>query len=303
MSLRPTVAAIFAAICMPMLAMQDAATPTATIDEHTTGPAVALGPFTGYTVDVGAGQGVSVIGEHLYIYGDADTGIIREYELDAARRGDLVPTGRVLRLTVDGEDVAAHPTGLTSLDGRTVILGDTVAGVGQIFWLDWDAAWERGTLDGAILHRALDDAAVNGTRPHYARYQNRWLLATSDYGSEGNAIRLYDPKRLRAVENTSADGVLVASVPCTPYVQNVHWLDETGTLVLIQNQVAGLRYRFTFVALEEAIAAGDARDAPFVDLDEPTDELEGFATLGGGMCVMTSAMREHNVWIGMIRFR
>lgn len=260
--------------------------------------ALTLGPWTGWTVQLGAIQGVSVIGEALYIYGDAETGIIAEYDLQAARRGELVPTGRTLRLTVDGVDLAPHPTGLTSLDGRTAILGDTVAGVGTIHFIDWQAAWDAGTLDGALLHTVRDDAAVNGTRPHFVRYDGRWLVATSDYGAESNAVRLYDPALLRRVDRTSEPGVVLRSIPCGPFVQNVHWLDELGLLVLIQNREPGLLYRFGLASFAALAEDTDFRSVPNIDLDAPTDELEGFATLGGGMAIMVSAMPKNNVWIG-----
>lgn len=244
---------------------------------------VTLGPFTGFTVDLGAIQGVSVIGDGLYIYGDAQTGMIAEYDLAAARRGELVPTGRRLALTVNGVDAAPHPTGLASLDGKTAVLGDTVRGVGTIHFIDWQRAWQRGTLDGAVLHSMEDDAAVNGTRPHYVRHAGRWLIATADYGNKDNAIRLYDPVALRGASHTSEPGVLLASFPCGPFVQNVHWIDDLGTLVLVQNREPGLLYRFGLVPLADAEHGTDFRGAPTIDLDAPTDELEGFATLGGGM--------------------
>jgi len=284
-------------------AQADTLTPTASLDQRTPTPGLALGPWTGYTIRAGAIQGVSVVGDGLYIYCDADTGVVHEFDLHEARTGRLVPTGRVLRLTVGGRNVASHPTGLTSLDGRTAILGDTVGGVGRIYFLDWERAWRDGTLDNAILHTVLDDAAVNGTRPHYVRYRGRWHIATSDYGEVDNALRLYDPRRLRRAARTSEAGVQVASFPCGPFVQNVHWLDELGVLVLVQNQVAGLGYRLTPLSLVGAADGADLRAAPAIDLERPTDELEGFAALGGGMAVMVSAMPTDNVWLGPLRVR
>ncbi len=277
---------------------------TGLLASSTHGLTLSLGPWQGFTVpDLGAIQGVSVIGDALYIYGGAETGVIAEFSLEAARRGRLVPTGRRLALTASGADALPHPTGLTSLDGETAIMGDTVRGVGTIHFIDWQKAWAQGTLDGAILHTVRDDEAVNGTRPHFVRHGGRWLIATSDYGNAGNAVRLYDPDKLRRASRTGERGVLVASLPCGPYVQNVHWVEDLGTLVLIQNREPGLLYRFGLASLAGIEQGADLRDVPAIDLDSPTDELEGFATLGGGMCIMVSAMREHNVWIGPIGIR
>lgn len=281
------------------LAAVDPAEPTGTLEAQADSIPIALGPFTGYTVELGAIQGVSVIDGALYIYGDADTGIIGEYDLEAARRGQLVATGRRLTLTADGIDLIAHPTGLTAHDGM-VVLGDTVGGVGTIHFIDWEHAWAQGTLDGAVLHSVEDNAAVNGTRPHFVRYQNQWLIATSDYGDRDNAVRLYDPMVLRRSARTSEADVLVARFPCGPFVQNVHWMDELGLLVLVQNREPGLLYRFGLAPLATAEDGDDLRNAPVLDLQAPRDELEGFATLGGGMCIMVSAMPTDNVWIGPI---
>jgi hypothetical protein len=123
------------------------------------------------------------------------------------------------------------------------------------------------------------------------------VIASSDYGPEGNEVRLYDPERLLAAERTSDEGVLLARFPCGPWVQNLHWIDSLGTLVLVQNQIEGRRYRLTFAQLE---TGADLTNAPRVDL-EPTDELEGFVLLGGGRCLLVSSARTDNVWLGDLR--
>jgi len=248
---------------------------------------------------VGAGQGVFVRDDFLYLYGDAETGIIREYDLAAARAGRLEPTGRDILLTRDGEDLASHPTGLTWHPEYGTLLGDTVNRQGAIYHLDWDRALADGDLDDAVLHVIRDDAAVNGTRPEFVRVDGRWLVATSDYGDMDNAVRLYDPVRLLEVDRTSEEGVLVAEYPCGPFVQTLHWIDDLGTLVLVQNQVAGLRYRFTFARLDGP--GRDLRSCPVLDLPGLEDELEGFALLGGGRAVMFSAWPEDNVRFAEVR--
>lgn len=246
---------------------------------------------------IGAGQGVSYIDGMVYAYGDAETGVI--VELRPAADG-LEPTGRRLVLTVGGVDVAPHPTGLTRREGVGCFMGNTVDGEGTIFVLDWERAWERGTLDGCVLNRVEDDAAVNGSRPELVRWRGRWVVATSDYGDEGNEVRLYEARALRRAVRTSDPGVLVKRFACGPWVQNLHWMESEGLLVLVQNQVEGLRYRLTFGEFDRD---GDLRFLDRVDLGHARDELEGFTTWGAGRCALVSSSREENGWVGRVRVR
>lgn len=253
--------------------------------------AAAFDLITRQTLDgVGAIQGVSARRGMFYILGDADTGVIREFTLD--RDGpSLKPTGRAIRLTVNGLDALPHPTGLAfPPDDRPdlpVFLGDTVRRMGVIHAIDFDRALETGTLDGAILHTIVDDLAVNGCRPEYARVDEdgeaRWLIATADYGDTDNAVRLYDPDLLARATRTSHPGVLVRSMPSGPFVQSLRWEDERSELVLVQNREPGLLYRLSFMPL-------DGSSPAVVDLDEPRDELEGYIDLGDGLALMVSAV-------------
>lgn len=255
------------------------------------------------TIDgVGAAQGLVIHEGLVYVFGDADTGVIREYRVafeQAVPR--LVYTGREILCTVDGADIAPHPTGLTFHPEFGCYLGDTVRRVGTIFRIDWERALADGTLDNAILQRIDDDAAVNGTRPEFVELDDRWYIATADYGDVNNQVRLYDPTRLARAERTSEAGVLVDSIPSGAFVQSMRWLPESGYLVLAQNQIAGLYYRLTFLPLAEAFSVGDATRYPVIDIPGLDDELEGWTPLGEldergeGWCVMVSAMRDNNV--------
>lgn len=244
---------------------------------------------------LGAAQGAAVHAGALLIYGDAETGVVREYSADAGNE-ELRPTGRVLRLTRDGVDLLPHPTGLTFHADYGVFVGDTVARKGTIYHVDWDRAMADGTLDHAVLNTTRDDVAVNGCRPEFVRFGGRWLVATSDYGPRGNQVRLYDPQRLAEAQTTSEPGVLVRAWSCGPWVQSLCWLDEPGVLLLVQNQVEGLRYRVSAVRLPEDPAAGAVEVLRVVDLPEPADELEGLAMLGPGRAVLVNSSREKNVW-------
>lgn len=260
---------------------------------------------------VGAAQGVTVWDGMIYVLGDADTGVIRAFTLEPGEGDDpptLVDTGRTVTLTRGAEDWLPHPTGLAihpvEGPGAGVWLGDTVRGVGVMHLLDWNRAHKDGDLRRAVRHTVVDDLAVNGTRPEWVRDGGRWLIATSDYGPEGNEIRLYDPDRLGEAGRTSAPGVLVRSIPCGPFVQGIRWLDHIGArgrIVLIQNITPGLGYRLTVVDP----AAADARTLPTIDLATPTDELEGWALLDGlpggdGYALFVSSSRENNAWIARV---
>ncbi len=251
--------------------------------------------------DIGAGQGAALIDGRIYLYGDAETGVIREYTLHDPpdQPPTLRPTGRSIRLTRRGEDVAPHPTGLTHHPRYGTFLGDTVRQRGTIFHIDLERALSDGTLDNAILNQTNDDTAVNGTRPEFVRHAGRWLIATSDYGDAGNHVRLLDPGRLASASRTSSPDVLVGRFACGPFVQTLHWLDDRGILVLVQNQKPGLLYRLTFADLEASTE--EALAATRLDLDHPRDELEGFVLLDDELCLMLSASRGTNLWFARLR--
>lgn len=247
--------------------------------------------------DIGAGQGAAVDPPFLYLYGDAQTGIIREYDLAAARESRLVPTGRFVRLTRNDVDLASHPTGLAINRQLGTFLGDTVDQKGTLYHIDWDVALADSTLDRAVIRIIRDDAGVNGTRPEYCVYNERPAIATSDYGDRANRIRIYDPERLARASRTSSKGVLLASFPCGPFVQSIEWLEASGTLVLVQNQVAGLRSRFTTVKIDPSGVVGCV-----TDLERPADELEGFVNLGRGRCLLLTSSPTRNIWFGEFSF-
>lgn len=245
--------------------------------------------------DIGAGQGIYRDSQTalIYLYGDAQTGIVREYRVEGITdlSPRLRPTGRVLILTRHGEDIVPHPTGLTRSGGFT-FLGDTVNQRGVIWAIDWDRAWRDGNLDNAILNQVVDDTAFNGTRPEFVRSAGQWVIATGDYGDARNELRTLDPERLMVASRTSARDTLLSRSPSGPFVQTIHSIEDRDLIVLVQNQTPGLGYRLTFGRIP---AHGTWEVIDVIDLPSPTDELEGFAYLGNGWGVMLSAMRENNV--------
>ncbi|MBO0934426.1 hypothetical protein J2I48_25680 [Fibrella sp. HMF5036] len=252
---------------------------------------------------LGACQGVSYQNGTAYLYGDREVGVIRAYTVSA---DSLVYKGPEIRLTVAGKDVINHPTGLARQGTLPTFIGNSIR-IGEpgkpstaadwravIYAIDWAGLLRTHTLDGNLLRTIDDDAAVQGTRPEYVQYQNNWYVATADYGNHANAVRLYDPARLATAQKTSEPGVLVKQFACSPWVQNLHWIPEKGMLVLIQNQIEGRRWRFTFMDLAKSIEAGREQVINTIDLDK-TDELEGFALLSATKGVAVTSARTANV--------
>lgn len=280
-----------------------------TLGCRTTGRAGDAGSFsveilrTRTIPDLGAGQGIAIINGRIYLYGDAETGVVREYTFDRSTL-DLIPTGRTVRLTRSGQDIVPHPTGLTHHPDSGTLLGDTVNRIGVIWSIDLERALTDGTLDHAIRNQTVDDAARNGTRPEFVRTTGRWLVATADYGNTGNELRLYRPENLSVASRTSAPGVMSSRAPGPDLVQSLHWHDASGLLFAARNITPGLGYRITAVRLDPD-DGGDIL-AWSIDLSTPTDELEGLAIIEGFAasdtvyCLLLSSAATDNLHIARI---
>ncbi len=309
----PTRAALMTAMAAALVLCGCAGRPT--IPPRVAGPEARLTDVQSID-NIGAGQGVEVRDGMVYLYGDAHVGIIREYREAAGAAQMLLPTGRSLELTRHGVDLIPHPTGLTHHPDHGTWIGNTVRRKGTLYKIDWDRAWADGNLNNAVLHIVEDDAAVNGTRPEFVRIDNpelgdwlnrsevtaservpssdRWVLATSDYGDTGNEVRLMDPAALERAARTSEPGVVIERWATGPWVQNLHWIDRTQTLVLVQNQIEGLRYRLTPLMYTRQGPVPFVVSLP-IDLS-PQDELEGFSLLDGTSGILVSASRRNNVY-------
>ncbi|GAB4035519.1 hypothetical protein [Spirosoma jeollabukense] len=252
------------------------------------------------TIDsLGACQGVSYQQNKVYLYGDREVGIIRTYTPGA---DVLTYTGQEIKLTVDGKDVINHPTGIAYNQTGPAFIGNSIRLNPEgtkwraiIYLVNWAGLLRTGTLDENLLNTIEDDACIQGTRPEYVRYQDKWYVATADYGDKANEVRLYDPVALAKAKKTSEPGVLVKKFSCSPWVQNLHWIPSKGILVLIQNQIEGRKWRFTFLDLKKSIESGREEVLKTIDIDK-VDELEGFALLGdltSGLAVTSS--RSNNV--------
>jgi hypothetical protein len=256
-----------------------------------------------YTVDsLGACQGVSYQQGKLFLYGDREVGMVREYTM----QGDsLVYAHREMKLTLSDTDVINHPTGFAYHEGMPFFVGNSIRLNKEgtrwravIYCVNWPGLQRTGKLDGNLENTIEDDACIQGTRPEYVQYHKQWFVATADYGDHGNEVRLYDPAALQKAAKTSDKGVLYKKFTCTPWVQNLYWMADKGLLVLIQNQQEGRKWRFTYVDLAASIAAGQQKVVKVVDINEREDELEGFTFLPGytkGIAVSSSRKNNVNV--------
>lgn len=260
-----------------------------------------------FTVDsLGACQGISYQDGRLFLYGDRETGIIREYAQDA---DSLRYLGKEMRLTLHDTDVINHPTGIAYNGKDPVFIGNSIRLNKEgtkwravIYCVNWTGLQQTGRLDGNLLNSIEDDTCIQGTRPEYVQYNNRWYVATADYGDKLNEVRLYDPAILQKAARTSAKGVLYKKFTCTPWVQNLHWIPAKKQLLLIQNQVEGKKWRFTYIDLPASIAAGKQQVLRVVDTDRP-DELEGFTLLDSPSTgIAVSSSRKENVSILRIQW-
>ena len=248
---------------------------------------------------LGACQGVSYQNGRVFLYGDREVGMIREYKT----KGDsLIDLHREIKLTLYDTDVINHPTGIAYHDKNPVFIGNSIRLNKEgtlwravIYCVNWEGLQRTGRLDDNLLNTIEDDACIQGTRPEYVKYKEKWYVATADYGNKGNEVRLYDPSILQKAKRTAEKGVVYKKFVCSPWVQNLNWIEDKGMLVLIQNQVEGRKWRFTYVDLAESIESGKEQVIKVIDIDRD-DELEGFAFLNNmskGIAVTSS--RKNNV--------
>lgn len=254
-----------------------------------------------YSVDsLGACQGVSYQDSRVFLYGDREVGMIREYKVD----GDTLKyIGKEMKLTVSDTDVINHPTGIAYNGKDPVFIGNSIRLNAEgtlwravIYAVNWKGLQQTGKLDGNLLNTIEDDACVQGTRPEYVVYNKKAYVATADYGGKNNEVRLYDPALLAKAKKTSEKGVVYKKFTCSPWVQNLKWIPEKGQLVLIQNQIEGRKWRFTYVDLNKSLASGKEEVIKVVDINERMDELEGFTFLrSNDKGIAVSSSRRNNV--------
>jgi hypothetical protein len=252
------------------------------------------------TVDsLGACQGVSHQRKRIFLYGDREVGVIREFKW---QHDSLIYINKEYKLTQNSRDVIGHPTGIAYNGGDKVFIGNSIRlnkegkqWKAVIYQVNWPGLQKTGTLDGNLISTIDDDACIQGTRPEYVKYNNKWYVATADYGGKNNEVRLYDPEKLARCSKTSEPGVLYKKFTCTPWVQNLYWVADKGILILVQNQIEGRKWRLTYVDLKRSVDTGTMQVIKQVDMDNRTDELEGFAMIDGQKGIAVSSSRKNNV--------
>jgi len=254
---------------------------------------------------LGACQGVSIQKQKIFLYGDREVGMIREYQL----QGDsLVYQHLEIKLTIHDSDIINHPTGIAIHEKMPVFIGNSIRlnpegtlWKAVIYCVNWEGLQKTKTLDGNLLNSIEDDTCIQGTRPEYVQYQQKWWVATADYGGKNNEVRLYDPSQLKKAKRTSENKVLYKKFRCSPWVQNLYWMQDKGILVLIQNQIEGRKWRFTFLDLAKSIAAGTESVIRIVDINDRLDELEGFSFFNNqynkGIAVTSSRKNNSNLMV------
>lgn len=251
---------------------------------------------------LGACQGASWQQGSLFLYGDREVGMIRQYKV---AKDSLISSGKEIKLTLNDTDVINHPTGLAIHEKWPVFIGNSIRLNKEgtlwravIYHVNWQGLQKTGTLDGNLINTIEDDACIQGTRPEYVQYKHKWYVATADYGNKANEVRLYDPAALSKATKTSEKGVLVKKFTCSPWVQNLHWIPNKNILVLIQNQVEGRKWRFTFLDMEKSLETGTEQVVKVIDINDRQDELEGFTFLNSltkGIAVSSSRKNNANI--------
>nr|WP_294869756.1 hypothetical protein [uncultured Pedobacter sp.] len=248
---------------------------------------------------LGACQGISKQDGKYFLYGDREVGVMRQYYL---KNDSLIYQPDEYRFTIKGENIIKHPTGIAYRKGMPTFIGNSVRQNAEgtvwkamIYSIDWQGFLKSKTLDGNLLKTVEDDACIQGTRPEYVKHKGKWFMATADYGNKANEVRLYDAGKLSKADKTSEKGLLYRKFICSPWVQNLHFIENKGILVLIQNQIEGRKWRLTFVDLNKSISSGHEEVIKVIDTDK-TDELEGFTlTDDQNKGIAVSSSRKNNV--------
>ncbi|MDQ2862299.1 MAG: hypothetical protein M3R50_01390, partial [Bacteroidota bacterium] len=110
-----------------------------------------------YNIDsLGACQGASFQDGKVFLYGDREVGMIRQYQL----AGDsLTYTGHEMKLTLNDTDVINHPTGMAYHNKMPFFMGNSIRLNREgtlwravIYCIDWKGLQRTGTLNGNLIN-------------------------------------------------------------------------------------------------------------------------------------------------------
>ena len=136
-----------------------------------------------FSIDsLGACQGVSYINGSLYLYGDREKGVIRKFSLYG--EDSIIDLHQETGLTIKGIDIINHPTGIAYHKKLPVFIGNSIRLNSEgtkwravIYQVDWENLIKTGSLDGNLISEIEDDACIQGTRPEYVEYNNKWYVS------------------------------------------------------------------------------------------------------------------------------
>lgn len=252
---------------------------------------------------IGSGQGMQVIGDFIYLYGDSGMGIVQELDMD------FNSTGWLGELMFEGSNLIIHPTGVAYLSGYPTF----IAMAGSIFLIDWDLFYEDQNLDRALLNTI----STNGqeARPEYVFYEGQWYVASAKYDAAGNGneMILMNPEALEEAETVDDPGVIVYRFSIPSYVQDIYWSNDSKRIILVQNIEVYEGWRLTSIDLSKAISLDTGLDEAIVEtrcffslskinlseteweiykdvgVDPYKSELEGYALLPDGQEIFLTA--------------
>lgn len=238
--------------------------------------------------DIGIGQGIQVIDDLIYPYGDHDQGKIQELDME------LQPTGWLGKFVFQGRNLIAHPTGLAYRSGYPTFVG----ALGAIYLIDWDLFYEDRDLDRALLKEISSNNRA--TKPEYVFYQGEWYVASSEYNPSGrdNEVMLMDPDSLRSASTIDDPGVIIHRFPVSRYVQDIYWDEESQEMVLVQNIRLWKGWRLTSINLDTAIKENSGMG---LAVDQTrciliNSELEGYASLTSDTEIFLTADLSENLF-------
>lgn len=226
---------------------------------------------------IGSGQGIQLIGDNIFLYGDSDRGTIMELT------GDFTWTQWIGEFTVDGVDVFSHPTGLAYREGYPTFIAQR----GMLGVIDWNRFYEDRTLDEALERLII--ASDLEMRPEYVLLDGQWYVASAGYdaGETENEMILMDPWALQEAESIDEPGVIQYRFPVPSLIQDLSWSNELGVLFLVQNVEIYKGWRLTQLDLTVAVKKGSGLDKAIrktqcyymSGLDISRSELEGYVKL------------------------
>src|SRR5262249_2495568 len=106
----------------------------------------------------------------------------------------------------------------------------------------------------------------------------------------------YDPIRLATASRTSEPGVLVRRIPCGPWVQLLHWVDSTSSLVIVQNVREGRGWRLTLISdLQVADYRAGNIGVRLIDFPGSDNEWVGYAGVKDQRGLFVTSSQGQNV--------